>query len=87
MIALNLKPTHVVEGEGFVNLLHYLKPGCKIPSRKHVTMMIQRQHKSVKEKVLTKLDKDAISASLTSDIWSRAATKAHVTCSAHSITP
>ena len=27
MIALDLKPIRMVEGEGFVNLLHYLEPG------------------------------------------------------------
>ena len=86
MVALDLKPIRMVESEGFVNLLHYLEPGYKIPSRKHVTMMIQRQHKSVKEKLLTKLDKDAISVSLTTDIWSSAATEAYITCSAHYIT-
>ena len=51
MIALDLKPIRMVEGKDFINLLHYLEPGYKIPSRKHVTIMIQRQHKSVKEKL------------------------------------
>ena len=45
MIALDLKPVCMVEGKGFVDLLHYLEPGYKVPSRKHVTMMIQKKHK------------------------------------------
>ena len=78
MIALDLKPICMVKGEGFVSLHHYLKPGYKISSRKHVTMMIQRQHKSVKEKPL-KIEKDSTSASLITDIWSHDVTEAYGT--------
>ena len=51
MIALDLKPIQTVEGNGFVELLHYLEPGYKVPSRKHVTKMIQEKHASIREKL------------------------------------
>ena len=65
----------MVEGDGFVELLHYLEPGCKVPSRKHVTKMIQK-HVSIREKLQAKLDKEATSISLTTDIWTSAGTEA-----------
>ena len=36
MVALDLKPIHMVEEKGFLKLLYYLEPGYKVPSRKHV---------------------------------------------------
>ena len=50
-------------------------------------MIIQKKHKSVKEKLQRKLDKEATSISLTTDIWSSAATEAYITVSAHYISP
>lgn len=87
MIALDLKPIRMVEGEGFCELLHYLEPGYKIPCRKHVTKMILKKHESVREKLQSKLNKEATSISLTTDIWSSAATEAYITVSAHYISP
>ena len=45
MIALDLKLIHMVEGEGFLELLHYLEPGYKVPCRKFVTKMVCKKHK------------------------------------------
>ena len=77
----------MVEGDGFVELLHYLEPGYKVPSRKHVTKMIQKKHASIREKLQAKLDKEATLISLTTDIWISAATEAYITVSAHYISP
>ena len=87
IIALDLKPIWTVEGDGFVELLHYLEPGYKVPSRKHVTKMIQKKHASIREKIQAKLDKEATLISLTIDIWTSAATAAYITVSAHYIFP
>ena len=84
MVALDLKPIRMVEG--FLKLLHYLEPRYKVLSRKHVTKMIQNKHKSVREKLQTKL-KEANSISLTTDIWSSAATEVYITVTAHYISP
>ena len=74
-----------MEGEDFVELLYYVKPGYKVPSRKHVTKIIQKKHESIREKLQAKLDKEATSISLTTDMWSSAATEVYVTVSAHYI--
>ena len=44
MIALDLRPVRVVEGHGFKDLMHYLKPGYTIPSRKHFTKLLRHKH-------------------------------------------
>jgi len=88
MVAIDLKPITMVEGEGFVDLLHNLEPGYKLPSRKHVTKMIQKKHESVIEKPQTKINKEAKSISLTTDIWSSIATEeAYITIAAHYVSP
>ena len=76
-----------MEGNEFVKLLHYLEPGYMVPSRKHVTKMIQKKHASIREKLQAKLDKEAILISLTTNIWTSAATEAYITVSAHYISP
>ena len=68
MIALDLKPIRMVEGEGFLELLHYLEPGYKVPCRKFITKMVRKKHELIKEKLQSKLDKEATSVSLTTDI-------------------
>ena len=87
MIALDLAPIWTMEGDGFVELLHCLGPGYKVPSRKHITKMIQKKHASIREKLQATLDKEATSISLTTDIWTSAATEAYITVSAHYISP
>ena len=85
LIALDLKLIWMVEGDGFVELLHYLEPGYKLPSRKHVTKMIQKKHvhASIREKLQAKLDKEAALISLTTDIWTSAAIEAYITVYGH----
>jgi len=85
MIAINLKPIHMVEGEGFLKLMNYLEPSYKVPFRKLITGMIHRKHEIAKEKLLDKLDKEANSIAITTDIWTSSATEAYITVSAHYI--
>ena len=71
-----------------MGLLSYFNTtGYKVPSRKHVTKMIQKEHTSIREKLQAKLDKEATSISLTTDIWTSATTEAYITVSAHYISP
>ena len=44
MIALDMKPIRMVEGEGFHSLLAFMEPGYKIPSRKHFSKVIHQKH-------------------------------------------
>ncbi len=87
MVALDMRPVHVVECEGFRDLLRCLEPGYTIPSRKHVTKLLRRKHDIGKEQLQAKLGKDAVSIALTTDIWTSSTTEAYITVSAHYTSP
>ena len=82
MIALDLRPIHMVECEGFRNLLTYLEPGYKVPRQPHVTDIIRRKHEVGKEMLRARF-KEASQVALTTDIWTSRATEAYITMSAH----
>ena len=85
MIANNQRPIRMVKGEGFLNLMNYLEPEYKIPCRKSITSTIHRKHEIVKHKLKDKLEREANSIALTTDIWASSATEAYITVSAHYI--
>ena len=85
MIAIDLRPIRVVEGEGFQNLVNYLEPGYEVPCRKSITSIIHRKHEIAKHKLKDKLEREANSIALTTDIWTSSATEAYITVSAHYI--
>ena len=58
-----------------------------MPSRKHVTKILRQKHDVAKTRLKTKLEQDAESVALTTDIWTSTATEAYVTVSAHYILP
>ena len=64
----------------------FLQPGYKLPSRKYITTVLKRKHDVGKEQLKKNL-KEALSVSLTTDIWSSLATEGYVTVSAHYLTP
>ena len=84
MIVLDLRPVRAVEGHGFKDLMHYLKPGYTVPSRKHFTKLLRHKHSLSKEKLCSKFE-ETDSIALTTDIWTSAATEAYITVTAHYI--
>ena len=85
MIAIDRKPTRMVEGEGFLKLMDYLEPDYKVPSRKFITGVIHKKHEATKEKLQDKLETEASSIALTTDICTSSATEAYITASAYYI--
>ena len=49
----------MVEREGFLNLINYLKPGYKVPNRKSIASIIHWKHEIAKYKLKDKLEKEA----------------------------
>jgi len=45
IVAQDTRLMRVVEGQGFLKMLAYREPGYKVPSRKHITSIIQQKHK------------------------------------------
>ena len=75
MIALDLRPVRVVEGQGFKDLMKHVEPGYTVPSRKHIGTLLKHKHSLSIEKLKEKLDKEAESVALTTDIWTSVATE------------
>ena len=82
MVAIDLRPIRMVEGEGFLN---YLEPGYKVSCRKSITSIIHRKYEIAKHKLKDKLEREANSIVLTTDIWTSSTTEAYITVSAHYI--
>ena len=85
MIYSDLRPLRLVEGKGFVNLLNFLEPGCKIPSAAHFSTLVRQKHQAAISKLKEVLQKEAKNVSLTTDIWTSIANDAYLTVSAHFI--
>ena len=56
VVTMDLRPIAIVEGAGMHRLLSYLEPGYRLPSRKHVGALLQKNHAKAVT-MLTKLCK------------------------------
>ena len=79
MIAMDMRPIQMVEGKGFWRLMSYLEPGYTVPSRKSFTTHINNKHTIGKTKLKTKLNEEALSVALTTDLWTSVAVEAYMT--------
>ena len=43
-VARHLRPLSVVDGDGFKQLMGYIEPGYKVPSRTHVTSICRKKY-------------------------------------------
>ena len=84
LVARDLRPLSVVEGEGFRQLLKYIEPNYQVPSRPHVPTVCQKLYASVKEKLHIALQSCYVA--FTSDLWTSQAVQAYLTVTAHFIT-
>ena len=87
MIAVDMKPVNIIEGKGCGNLMLFLEPGYKIPSRKHFAKVIQKKHEDCKTSLNKKLSEDAKKIALTTDIWSSRANEPYIPVTVHYISP
>ena len=84
-VARDLRPLSIVDGAGFRQLVNYLEPGYKIPSRTHVTSICRKKFISLKEELLATLATVPYVA-VTTDIWTSRSTQAYITVTAHYLT-
>ena len=83
MVARDLRPVSIVEGDGFRQLINYLEPEYRIPSHTHITSVCHRMYQVEREKLEAELVGRHVG--LTSDIWTGAATQGYITVTAHFI--
>ena len=85
MVARDLRPAAVVEGDGFKALMKFIEPGYKAPSATHIATVIRRQYEAAKVALKQKLKEDASSLAITSDIWTSCANDTYISLTAHFI--
>ena len=85
--ARNVRPMSIVDDEGLHDLVAFLEPGYRMPSRTHITTVLRRQYDITLAKVRELLNEDrSASLSFTTDIWTSAAVDAYLTLTGHFLT-
>ena len=82
MVAKDLRPAAVVEGEGFKQLLSYLEPGYIIPLSIHVMDIVRRKFLAELEKILSANESKY---GITTDIWTSFSNDAYISLTLHFI--
>ena len=85
MIARDLRPAAIVEGEGFERLLSFLEPGYVLPSSVHLMDVVRWKYTMAKEKLKRILADNKTKYSLTTDIWTSFANDAYISLTTHFI--
>ena len=85
MIARDLRPAAIIEGEGFKRLLSFLEPGYIIPSSVHLMDVVRWKYTMAKEKLKRILAENKTKYSLTTDIWTSFANDAYILLTTHFI--
>jgi len=85
MVAKDLRPAAIVEGEGFKRLLSYLEPGYIIPSAVHVMDIVRRKFAVAKGKLEGILSVNESKYAITTDIWTSFSNDAYISLTLHFI--
>uniref|UniRef100_A0A0R0KPL8 HAT C-terminal dimerisation domain-containing protein n=1 Tax=Glycine max TaxID=3847 RepID=A0A0R0KPL8_SOYBN len=76
-------PFSFVEHRRFKELLQYLHPDVKVPSRHVATMNVNNLYESEKKKMKCMLSKVPSRISLTSDVWTSCTSEGYISLTAH----
>ena len=83
MVAENLRPAAIIDGERFKQLLSFLEPGYVVPSSVHIINVIGRKYTIAKEKLKRILAENTPKYSLTTGIWTIFASDAYISLTVH----
>ena len=76
------RPLCTVADQGFVNLLSFTEPDFRVPSRTHVSSLINKRHADAKKELVTLLKTGCVNGiAITTDGWTSSATQSYVTSS------
>lgn len=85
MIVKDLQPSSIVEDTGFKDLINYLEPGYKVPSRYTLSnTFLDAQYLEVKNRLKEELQSTNF-ISITTDGWTSRATTSYQAVTAHYI--
>ena len=85
MVTTDLLPINVVDGQGFREVLKYIEPGYKIPSRTTITTRVEASY--VRKKAELKIQLATANVALTTDCWTSLTTESYITVTCHYIEP
>ena len=85
MVAKDLRPAAVIDGEGFKQLLSFLKPGYVVTSSVYIMDVVGRKYAMAKEKLKRVLAENTTKYSMTTDIWTSFANEAYISLTVHFI--
>jgi hypothetical protein len=71
MVACDIRPLAIVQGEGFKTSLKYIEPGYKVPAATHIGQLLSKKHQQGKEALTRKL-------MITTDIRTSCANNAYI---------
>ncbi|KAM4557777.1 E3 SUMO-protein ligase ZBED1-like [Odontesthes bonariensis] len=83
MIVKDMLPLSVADGEGFRELMGFIEPGYRIPSRKTFTNRLEQQYAEKKAELKEKLA--SADVALTTDCWTALTTESYITVTCHYI--
>ena len=83
MCATDLRPTTIVNGRGFKNLIHKLKPTYQIPSAKTVTKYLRLVYEETHQLVVDDIRNRDVA--FTTDMWTSIAQESYITVTGHYI--
>ncbi|KAJ8353306.1 hypothetical protein SKAU_G00208730 [Synaphobranchus kaupii] len=83
MVEKDMMPISTVDSEGFRELINFLEPGYRIPSRGTITTRIEARFNESKAELKTQLA--TTNVALTTDCWSALTTESYITVTCHYI--
>lgn len=83
MVEKDMIPISTVDGEGFRELINFLEPGYRIPSRGTITTCIEARYNERKAELKTQLAMTNVA--FTTNCWTALTTKSYITVTCHYI--
>lgn len=78
------RPLSIINDHGFVRLLNFLEPAYRVPSRTHLTRLLNQRHQKAKLELTELLSTEATAGvALTTDCWTSSATQSYSTHTVH----
>ena len=75
----------MVADEGFRLMIHIFNPGYTLPSRTHVTKLMEGKYKQTFQAVKSDIKGNQSKIALTADVWTSVATEAYLGITCHYI--
>ena len=84
-ISKDMRPISVVDGQGFLNLMHVAEPRYTVPCRKTIMALIDQKYQVLKEQIGNQVAQQSC-LSLTTDMWTSRTGDRYISLTAHYIT-